>query len=94
MLRIATIAYRRMDATVPARQPHARRGATSTTAKETLRHSTITLTSDTCTSPLLALDRAIAEKATKLVSRFRPADADQSARTAENTQAAGTSAHA
>ena len=36
------------------------------TVKETLRHSTITLTSDTYTSLLPELDREIAEKAAKL----------------------------
>jgi integrase len=38
------------------------------TVKETLRHSTITLTSDTYTSLLPELDREIAEKAVKLIS--------------------------
>jgi hypothetical protein len=37
--------------------------------KETLRHSTITLTSDTYTSLLPELDREIAEKAAALVPR-------------------------
>jgi integrase len=41
------------------------------TVKETLRHSTITLTSDTYTSLLPELDREIAEKAAKLVPRAR-----------------------
>ncbi|GGQ74872.1 hypothetical protein GCM10010145_50740 [Streptomyces ruber] len=39
------------------------------TVKETLRHSTITLTSDTYTSLLPELDREIAEKAAKLIPR-------------------------
>jgi len=39
------------------------------TVKETLRHSTITLTSDTYTSLLPELDREIAEKAAALVPR-------------------------
>ncbi|WSD11720.1 hypothetical protein OH738_21255 [Streptomyces hirsutus] len=47
--------------------------------KETLRHSTITLTSDTYTSLLPELDREIAEKAAKLIPRSRPAAADSSA---------------
>ncbi|WP_345638476.1 site-specific integrase, partial [Streptomyces lacrimifluminis] len=41
------------------------------TVKETLRHSTITLTSDTYTSLLPELDREIAEAAVKLVPRAR-----------------------
>ncbi|WP_250306284.1 tyrosine recombinase XerC [Streptomyces sp. A 4/2] len=40
--------------------------------KETLRHSTIVLTSDTYTSLLPELDREIAEKAASLVPRARP----------------------
>jgi hypothetical protein len=40
-------------------------------AKETLRHSTITLTSDPCTNLLPELDREIAEKAAALVPRSR-----------------------
>ncbi|NGO45814.1 hypothetical protein G6048_27980 [Streptomyces sp. YC419] len=62
--------------------------------KETLRHSTITLTSDTYTSLLPELDREIAEKAAKLIPRSRPAAADSSAPTAIDPQATGTSAHA
>ncbi len=49
------------------------------TVKETLRHSTITLTSDTYTSLLPELDREIAEKAAKLIPRSRPAATDSSA---------------
>ncbi|MFI8367652.1 tyrosine recombinase XerC [Streptomyces sp. NPDC085466] len=41
------------------------------TIKETLRHSTITLTSDTYTSLLPEVDRAVAEAAAKLVPRSR-----------------------
>lgn len=41
--------------------------------KETLRHSTITLSSDTYTSLLPEVDREIAEKAAQLVPRARPA---------------------
>ncbi|MEU6001621.1 site-specific integrase [Streptomyces sp. NPDC047197] len=41
------------------------------TVKATLRHSTITLTSDTYTSLLPELDREIAEKATSLIPRAR-----------------------
>ncbi|MFD9136202.1 tyrosine recombinase XerC [Streptomyces bottropensis] len=62
--------------------------------KETLRHSTITLTSDTYTSLLPELDREIAEKAAKLIPRSRPTAADSSARAAPDPQATGTSAHA
>jgi hypothetical protein len=47
--------------------------------KETLRHSTITLTSDTYKSLLPELDREIAEKAAKLIPRSRPAATDSSA---------------
>lgn len=46
------------------------------TVKETLRHSTITLTSDTYTSLLPELDREIAEKAAKLIPRSRPTATD------------------
>ncbi|MFF5283049.1 tyrosine recombinase XerC [Streptomyces sp. NPDC013171] len=42
------------------------------TIKETLRHSTITLTSDTYTSLLPEVDREIAEKAAALAPRSRP----------------------
>ncbi|MCS0638873.1 tyrosine-type recombinase/integrase [Streptomyces sp. LP05-1] len=42
------------------------------TIKETLRHSTITLTSDTYTSLLPEVDREIAEKAAALIQRSRP----------------------
>ena len=62
--------------------------------KETLRHSTITLTSDTYTSLLPELDREIAEKAAKLIPRSRPAAAEPSAQDAADPQATGTSAHA
>ncbi|MFD3663326.1 tyrosine recombinase XerC [Streptomyces sp. NPDC058659] len=41
------------------------------TIKETLRHSTITLTSDTYTSLLPEVDRAVAEAAAKLIPRSR-----------------------
>ncbi len=41
------------------------------TIKETLRHSTITLTSDTYTSLLPEVDRATAEAVTALVPRAR-----------------------
>ncbi|WP_372407557.1 tyrosine recombinase XerC [Streptomyces luteireticuli] len=41
------------------------------TIKETLRHSTITLTSDTYTSLLPEIDREVAEKAASLVPRAR-----------------------
>ncbi|MFF4686769.1 tyrosine recombinase XerC [Streptomyces sp. NPDC001307] len=64
------------------------------TVKETLRHSTITLTSDTYTSLLPELDREIAEKAAKLIPRSRPAAAESSAPAAADPQATGTSAHA
>lgn len=43
------------------------------TIKETLRHSTITLTSDTYTSLLPEVDKAAAEAAARLVPRARPA---------------------
>lgn len=43
------------------------------TIKETLRHSTITLTSDTYTSLLPEVDKAAAEAAAKLVPRARKA---------------------
>jgi integrase len=42
------------------------------TIKETLRHSTITLTSDTYTSLLPEVDQAAAEAAARLVPRVRP----------------------
>ncbi|MEU9101839.1 hypothetical protein [Streptomyces sp. NPDC048361] len=42
------------------------------TIKETLRHSTITLTSDTYTSLLPEVDQAAAEAAAKLIPRARP----------------------
>ncbi|KAB1149140.1 site-specific integrase [Streptomyces luteolifulvus] len=64
------------------------------TVKETLRHSTITLTSDTYTSLLPELDREIAEKAAKLIPRSRPAAAEPSAPAAFDPQATGTSAQA
>nr|WP_119590057.1 site-specific integrase [Streptomyces scabiei] len=64
------------------------------TVKETLRHSTITLTSDTYTSLLPELDRDIAEKAAKLIPRSRPAAADSSAQAATIPQATSASAHA
>ncbi|WP_416485283.1 site-specific integrase [Streptomyces sp. CL12] len=64
------------------------------TVKETLRHSTITLTSDTYTSLLPELDRDIAEKAAKLIPRSRPAAAESSARVATDPQTTGASAHA
>ena len=64
------------------------------TVKETLRHSTITLTSDTYTSLLPELDREIAEKAAKLIPRSRTAAADSSAPAAPDPQATSTSAHA
>ncbi|MGY5058405.1 site-specific integrase [Streptomyces sp. 900105755] len=47
--------------------------------KETLRHSAITLTSDTYTSLLPELDREIAEKAAKLIPRSRPATDESTA---------------
>ncbi|WP_419996925.1 site-specific integrase [Streptomyces boninensis] len=56
------------------------------TIKETLRHSTITLTSDTYTSLLPEVDKAAAEGAAKLVPRARSAS--------PGTPDAGTSAHA
>lgn len=56
------------------------------TVKATLRHSTITLTSDTYTSLLPELDQEVAEKAANLIPRA-PKSADESA-------AAGPSAHA
>ncbi len=43
------------------------------TIKETLRHSTITLTSDTYTSLLPEVDRAVAEAAAALVPRVNKA---------------------
>ncbi|WP_328561366.1 site-specific integrase [Streptomyces coelicoflavus] len=64
------------------------------TVKETLRHSTITLTSDTYTSLLPELDREVAEKAARLVPRSRPAAAGSSAPVAKNPQDTGPSAHA
>ncbi len=42
------------------------------TIKEMLRHSTITLTSDTYTSLLPEVDRAVAERAARIVPRARP----------------------
>lgn len=60
------------------------------TVKETPRHSTITLTSDTYTSLLPELDREIAEKAAKLVPRSRPAANGSTS----DPQAKSTSAHA
>lgn len=59
------------------------------TIKETLRHSTITLTSDTYTSLLPEVDRAAAEAAAKLIPRARPAGSGS----AEPVDA-GPSAHA
>jgi hypothetical protein len=64
------------------------------TVKETLRHSTITLTSHTYTSLLPELDREIAEKAAKLIPRSRPAVAEPFAPTAFDPQATGASAYA
>jgi integrase len=64
------------------------------TVKETLRHSTITLTSDTYTSLLPELDREIAEKAAKLIPRSRQAAAEPSAQTAADPQTTATSPHA
>lgn len=55
--------------------------------KETLRHSTITLTSDTYTSLLPELDREIAEKAAKLIPRSRPAVDESTASPAADPQA-------
>lgn len=49
------------------------------TIKETLRHSTITLTSDTYTSLLPEVDKATAEAAAKLVPRARSASAEPAA---------------
>ena len=46
------------------------------TIKETLRHATITLTSDTYTSLLPDIDREVSEKAARLVPRSRPAATD------------------
>lgn len=60
------------------------------TVKETLRHSTITLTSDTYTSLLPELDREIAEKAARLVPRSRSAATGSTS----DPQAKSTSAHA
>lgn len=54
------------------------------TVKETLRHSTITLTSDTYTSLLPELDREIAEKAAKLIPRSRPTANDSAAQIARD----------
>ncbi|MBV9023035.1 MAG: hypothetical protein JO362_04385, partial [Streptomycetaceae bacterium] len=56
------------------------------TIKETLRHSTITLTSDTYTSLLPEVDKAAADAAAKLIPRARSASAV--------APDAGTSAHA
>ncbi|WP_060884112.1 site-specific integrase [Streptomyces caniscabiei] len=64
------------------------------TVKETLRHSTITLTSDTYTSLLPELDREIAEKAAKLIPRSRPTATGSSAEAKTDSQVADTSAHA
>ncbi|GCD44700.1 tyrosine recombinase XerC [Streptomyces paromomycinus] len=55
------------------------------TIKETLRHSTITLTSDTYTSLLPEVDQAAAEAAARLIPRARPVS---------GTAGAGPSAHA
>ncbi|MGW2130544.1 site-specific integrase [Streptomyces coelicoflavus] len=55
--------------------------------KETLRHSTITLTSDTYTSLLPELDREIAEKAANLVPRSRRAPNGSSTSAAANSRA-------
>ncbi|MFD4604085.1 tyrosine recombinase XerC [Streptomyces sp. NPDC058464] len=63
------------------------------TVKETLRHSTITLTSDTYTSLLPELDREIAEKAAKLIPRSRPVGTDPSAVAATDPQITDRSAH-
>jgi integrase len=57
------------------------------TIKETLRHSTITLTSDTYTSLLPEVDREVAEKAALLVPRARPKRADSRDAHASLTQA-------
>ncbi|GAA2504786.1 hypothetical protein GCM10010276_55950 [Streptomyces longisporus] len=76
------------------RDAHARSGGDIHTVKETLRHSTITLASDTYTSLLPELDREIAEKAAKLIPRSRQAAAEPSAQTAADPQATATSAHA
>ncbi|QIB44918.1 tyrosine-type recombinase/integrase [Streptomyces aureoverticillatus] len=57
--------------------------------KETLRHSTITLTSDTYTSLLPEVDREIAEKAASLIPRARNA-----AESADESPDDATSAHA
>jgi Phage integrase family len=46
-------------------------GADTHTIKETLRHASIQLTSDTYTSLLPELDRQVAEKAARLVPRSR-----------------------
>jgi hypothetical protein len=48
--------------------------------KEVLRHSTITLASDTYTSLLPELDREVAEKAALLVPRRRKAEASEKGR--------------
>ncbi|MEV0446169.1 tyrosine-type recombinase/integrase [Streptomyces spectabilis] len=57
--------------------------------KETLRHSTITLTSDTYTSLLPEVDREIAEKAANLIPRARKA-----AESADESLDDASSAHA
>ncbi|QEU93355.1 site-specific integrase [Streptomyces kanamyceticus] len=60
--------------------------------KETLRHSTITLTSDTYTSLLPEVDREIAEKAASLIPRaWKAGKAEQSA---DESPDDGPSAHA
>jgi hypothetical protein len=64
------------------------------TGKETLRHSTVTLASDTYTSLLPELDREIAEKAAKLIPRSRPAAAEPFAAVPADPQDTGASAHA
>lgn len=60
-------------------------GADTHTIKETLRHASIQLTSDTYTSLFQDVDRALAKKAALLVSR---------ARTAAPAEPVGTGAHA
>ncbi|MEU7581969.1 tyrosine-type recombinase/integrase [Streptomyces sp. NPDC041068] len=57
--------------------------------KETLRHSTITLTSDTYTSLLPEVDREIAEKATGLIPRAR-----KTGTSADESPSDASSAHA
>ncbi|MFJ3758969.1 hypothetical protein [Streptomyces sp. NPDC090080] len=69
------------------------RGGGVHSVEEILRHSTITLPSDTYTSLLPEPDREIAEKAVKLIPHFRPVAPDSVAQIDSDAQATDSTTH-